>query len=201
VINLSLVVDVSPSIATERWLRDVLDAAARQGVLVVAATANSYLPTYSPLLAHPWVLSIVASDAWGKLAPLSQLTPAVRRRALSAPGLGLSTVVPAGGPTVMSGTSAATAVVTATAVLLRSLFPHMNGDQIRWAPYTRSTRTHGPPVPLVNLMHGQPLSTSLNSESTHKHTTDALLEGGPGDAGTGIPYASTSSAPGLRDGR
>jgi hypothetical protein len=87
--------DVSPRVATERLLRDVLDAAARQGVLVVAATASSYVPTHSPLLAHPWVLPIVASDAWEKPPPRSPLAPAVRRRALSAPGLGLSTVAPA----------------------------------------------------------------------------------------------------------
>jgi subtilisin family serine protease len=142
VINLSLVVDMSPKVATERLLRDVLDAAARQGVLVVAATANSYMPTCSPLLAHPWVLPVVASDAWGKLAPRSQLTPAIRRRALSAPGLGLSTVAPGGSSTVMSGTSAATTVVSGTAALLRSLFPHKSGDQIRWA-LTQGARRYG----------------------------------------------------------
>jgi subtilisin family serine protease len=142
VINLSLVVDVSPRVATERLLRDVLDAAARQGVLVVAATANSYVPTHSPLLAHPWVLPIVASDAWGRLPPRSQLTPAVRRRALSAPGLGLSTVAPGGGSTVISGSSAATAVVTGTVALLRALFPQKSGDHIRWA-LTHSARSFG----------------------------------------------------------
>jgi subtilisin family serine protease len=142
VINLSLVVDQSASAAAKAGLRDVLDAAADQGVLVVAATVNSFVPaSHSPLLGHPWVLPIIASDALGNLAYRSQLTPAIRRRAIAARGLSLTTVAPGGGSDSMSGTSAATAIVAGTAALLRAIFPQKSGDEIRWA-LTGSARIH-----------------------------------------------------------
>lgn len=131
VINLSVVAETS-GIAADHDLRDVLDAAARLGVLVVAATANSTAPTHSPLLAHRWVLPVVACDETGRRAPRKPFNP-IRRDAIGAPGRALPSLVPGGGRETISGTSAAAAVVTGTAALLRSHFPQCGGRELRRA--------------------------------------------------------------------
>jgi subtilisin family serine protease len=138
VINLSLVVQTS-GLTADADLRDVLDAATRRGVLVVAATGNSAVPTHSPLLVHRWVLPVVACDETGRLAARTQLTPAIRRSAIAAPGRALPSLVPGDTRGTLSGSSAAAAVVTGTAALLRSRFPHVGGAELRWA-LTRSAR-------------------------------------------------------------
>ena len=136
VINLSVVAFRS-AIAADIDLEEVLSIAAQRKVLIVAALANSVLPSHSPLLKSPWVLPVVACDGRGRLAARSQRALAVRHRAIAAPGQGLPTVQPGGQRALISGTSAAAAVVSGALALLRTHVPAADGAQLRWS-VTRS---------------------------------------------------------------
>jgi subtilisin family serine protease len=132
IINLSAAL-AQPSCREERGLKDVLDLAARRGVIVVAAAGNQRLVGGTAITRHPWVIPVVACDLHGRPAPESNLGHSIGRAGLSAPGDNITTTGPDGQATEFSGTSAATPFVTGAISLLWSEFPSATSTLLRCA--------------------------------------------------------------------
>lgn len=129
-LNLSVgLLHASPSAV--RVLAEALDLAARQSVLVLAASGNQGSVGASALARHPAVLPVAAATANGAIASLSNLGHSVGRRGLAAPGDSIESLAPDGATRRFGGTSAATPFVTGTAALLWSLYPSASAARIR----------------------------------------------------------------------
>ncbi len=132
VINLSLALTYS-SPRGERGLVEVLNHAARQEVLVVAAAGNQGALGSSALTRHPWVIPVVAYELRGRPMGQSNIGSSVGRRGLGAPGDAIASLGAAGSALTFGGTSAATPFVTGTIALLWTAFPAATAAEVRWA--------------------------------------------------------------------
>lgn len=141
VVNISAAT-VSPSVNGHRQLEMSLLAAARAGVLVVAAVGNRSGVGSSALVRHPAVLPVVAADRSARPAGGTNMAASFSRQGLAAPGADVLSLGPGSGHLTWSGTSAATPFVAATAALLASLRPEATGAQLRFA-LTGNRRGHG----------------------------------------------------------
>lgn len=126
IINLSLTTSTdSPS------LRAAVEHAAARDILVIAASGN--MPAGSSLTAvqypavYPTTLAVAATDADDNWAPFSRFGPTVD---LAAPGASILSTHLADQYRSISGTSMATAHVSALAGLLRSLRPDLSAPEI-----------------------------------------------------------------------
>jgi hypothetical protein len=128
VINLSLAI-MSP-VLENATLRDLLDEAARRGVMVIAAAGNQSTVVGSSLASHDWVLPVTACDSTGNPLVSSNASISAARGGLRAPGFPLTGLLPSDGADTLGGTSIATAFVTATAALLRARFPDCSAAAI-----------------------------------------------------------------------
>jgi subtilisin family serine protease len=148
ILNLSAAL-TGRSFATERKLWEILDYAARQGVLVVAAAGNQGTVAGSAIIRHPWVVPVVGCSGQGRPLAQSNLGRSIGSRGLGAPGEGIVSLTPKGEPAVSGGTSIAAPFVTGSAALLWSLFPDATAVEIRQAllssPMVRRT-TVVPPL-------------------------------------------------------
>jgi hypothetical protein len=122
IINLSLGV-IPTDTSVDRELDEACDHAARRGVILVGAAGNQARVGFLPLLNHPWVIPIVSCDFTGRVTPESNLSPAIGKRGLRAPGVSILTAAPGGNYAPISGTSAATAIATGSMALLWSESP------------------------------------------------------------------------------
>ena len=141
VVNISAAT-IRPSVNGHRRLETSLQAAARAGALIVAAVGNRSGVGSSPLVRHPAVLPVVASDAGGRPAGGSNLAASFAHRGLAAPGADVVSLGPGSGHLTWSGTSAAAPFVTGTAALLASLRPQATASELRFA-LTGNRRSHG----------------------------------------------------------
>jgi type VII secretion-associated serine protease mycosin len=110
-------------------IRDAVDAAISNDVVVVAAGGNDGLagnPIQYPA-ALPGVLAVAATDVHGMLWPKSESGGYI---GLAAPGVGIYTTGPQGGYLTATGTSFAAPQVSAAVALLRSRYPTENATQI-----------------------------------------------------------------------
>jgi hypothetical protein len=146
VINLSLALEQHSSRNLSELL-DVLDLAARRGIIVVAAAGNQGTLGSTTIVRHPWVIPVVACDSRGQLLSLSNLGNAIGTRGLAAPGSGVKSLGAVGGSYLAAGTSVAAAFVTGTAALLWSEFPDATAAEVRHALCTRRSRRRGSIVP------------------------------------------------------
>ncbi len=121
-----------PSRASERRLLEALDYAAQRRAIVVVAAGNQALGS-SVLTRHPWVVPVVACNAAGLPLADANVSHAIGRSGLLAPGVEIRSLAAAGTVTTRSGTSAAAPFVTGTFALLRSLFPAASADELRIA--------------------------------------------------------------------
>ena len=129
VINLSLALE-QPSINGEQALEDVLNHAAKRGVLVVAAAGNQGTLGSSAITRHPWVIPVAACDLAGRPAHDSNVGHSIGRRGLSAPGKEITSLSAGGGFLTLGGTSVAAPFVTGAIALLWSEFPHASASQV-----------------------------------------------------------------------
>ncbi|MBC6448036.1 S8 family serine peptidase [Actinokineospora xionganensis] len=127
-------------------LTEALDHAARNGVLVVAATGNEARLGGSPLTTHPWVIPVTACDDSGVPLAASNLGGSIARTGVRAPGARLVSLSSSGGFAAFGGTSAAAPVVTGAIALAWSLAPHVEAATVRAAVRGRAGRGLVPPL-------------------------------------------------------
>lgn len=145
-INLSAALQ-RPDLATTPALRQALDHAARQGIIVVAAAGNQAMLGGSAITAHPWVIPVVACDQAGHKLAQGTLGGAIGRQGLAAPGHRIAGLDAAGGTMRLSGTSAAAPFVTGTIALLWSVHPEASAARLRGAMAgSRPRRSVVPPL-------------------------------------------------------
>jgi subtilisin family serine protease len=146
VVNLS--VGLLPSTNGDAGLQQVLDYAARKGVLVVAAAGNQSSLGSSVVTRHPWVIPVASCNLQGKLSVESNIGSSIGKNGLSAPGEQVASLGADGRPAFIRGTSTATPFVTGTMALLWSAFPNASANDVR-ASVTqigRRRRTLTPPL-------------------------------------------------------
>ncbi len=171
VLNLSLA--LSPvSSKRERVLCDVLDHAARRGVLVVAAAGNQGVLGSSVITRHQWVIPVAACNLAGRPTKDSNLGRSIGTRGVSAPGDGITSIGP-DGPITLGGTSVAVPFVTGTIALLWSEFPAATAEQIKLA-IRQASASHRPGVvpPLLNAsITRQILLSTISRGQKHEKTS------------------------------
>jgi subtilisin family serine protease len=151
VLNLSLALG-RPSSRRFRAFDDVLDEAARMGVLVVAAAGNQRTTGSSCITRHPWVIPTAACSRQGWPLGGTNLGRSIGRHGLCAPGDRITSLGSDGGTVTESGgTSAAAAFVTGAIALLWSAFPNATAWEIKLAVSQAGvTRRHSVTPPLLD---------------------------------------------------
>lgn len=117
-------------------LAQVLDLAARRGVLVVVAAGNQGVIATSTLTRHRWVLPVVACSRSGRPMEGATLGGSIGRRGLGAPGEEVTSLAPGGGTLRLGGSSAAAPFVTGAAALIWSQFLGVSGAELRFVLMT-----------------------------------------------------------------
>jgi subtilisin family serine protease len=148
VVNLSLAL-MKSSAAAKLSLMQALDHAARRGVLIVAAAGNQGIVGSTAITSHPWVIAVGACDLRGRPLNESNLSHAIGRRGLLAPGEQITSLGTEGKPLTLGGTSAAAPFVTGAIALLWSLFPAASAGELRFVlkeAHTRARTTVTPPL-------------------------------------------------------
>lgn len=188
-INLSLGVE-SSAILTYRELDDACDYARQRGVLIICAAGNQARVGHVALASHAWTIPVVACDDQGQFLGLSNLSPSIAARGLSAPGAGVLTTLPGARLGRVSGTSVATAFVSGALALLWSDAPELTaGDLKRLALHGagRSRRGLIPPRFNAESVHGlyQPkskpkehsmIADSVQAQSANSSAATAMPE-------------------------
>lgn len=146
VINLSLGLSRA-SVGVYHVFHEACDLACRRGVILVAAAGNQGALGHNPLLAHRWVLPVVACDPGGRPSTASNLAPSIARRGLMAPAEGVTSTAPGGRYTRLSGTSVAAPWVSGAIALLWSLAPHATAAEVRHAVLAGGGGRRGTLVP------------------------------------------------------
>lgn len=138
---------VQSTTSGRREFAEALAYANRRGVLLVAAAGNQGMIGSSPLTGDPGALPVVACDLRGRPLSYTNLGASLGRRGTMAPGAALPSLGLTGSPFLLSGTSAATPLVTGTLALLWSLFPQASATELRHAVATpRKRATLVPPL-------------------------------------------------------
>jgi subtilisin family serine protease len=132
VLNMSAAL-AQPSMKNERALEEVLDQAARRGVIVVAAAGNQGTLGSTAITCHPWVIPVVGYDLQGRPMNHSNLGNSIGRRGLGAPGNQITSLGAEGRPLTLGGTSVAAPFVTGAIALLWSEFPTATATEIKLA--------------------------------------------------------------------
>jgi len=150
VVNLSAALS-QPSTKGERKLEEALDYAARQGVIIVAASGNQGTVGSSAITRHPWVIPVVAYDLRGQPLNLSNCGSSIGKFGVGAPGDAVTSLGTDGQATMSGGTSVAAPFVTGAIALLWSEFPRTPAFQLKLA-VTSAARTRRTTVvpPLLN---------------------------------------------------
>lgn len=146
VINLSLGIS-DPNHQISSRLRAIYDQAQKQGVLIIAASGNQGTKAVSPLVKHPWVISVGATDHQGKRLTSSNYGVWKNHTGLFAPAYQITSLTPVSGVTKMTGTSVASAITTGVAVKLWTLFPSACANTIKQA-LTGITKDISTPIQL-----------------------------------------------------
>ena len=170
-INLSLAL-AQPSTKGELELEQVLDQAAKSGVIIVAAAGNQGTLGSTAITRHPWVIPVVACDIRGMPTAESNLGHSIGKRGLRAPGEAITSLAAGGQTLTLGGTSVAAPFVTGAAALLCAEFPHAAAAHIKYAlTLAFSSRRASVVPPLMNAWASYQFlaSTQTRSGSSRIH--------------------------------
>jgi len=115
-------------VVISRFLKDVIEYAYSEGIIIIASSGNSGTDVIHYPSGLPHTISVGASDRSDQVAGFSNWGPTID---LVAPGVEILTTRAGGGYDLVNGTSFSAPMVTATAGLLLSAYPHLTTDQIR----------------------------------------------------------------------
>ena len=132
VINLGVQLE-HPASSSSDALRAALDHAADRGVGIVAAADDDGRADASPIAEHRWVIPVVAYDSLGKPIADTNLSPAIERRGLGAPGVDITSLGTGSEVVTLTGATVPLAFVTGTIALLQSEFPAVSLGGIKFA--------------------------------------------------------------------
>ncbi|WP_107249453.1 type VII secretion-associated serine protease mycosin [Carbonactinospora thermoautotrophica] len=127
VINISAGGTKDPQLAENSPEKAAIEEALRRDVVIVAAAGNDGLSTPNYPAAYPGVIAVTAVDKNGKPWAETQHGPWVT---VAAPGVDIYAAEPGGKYDTGSGTSQATAYVSATVALIRAKFPELSANQV-----------------------------------------------------------------------
>lgn len=169
--------------AESRALRDAIARAAARGVVVVASAGNGgrdndaqgYYPASYDL---PNVIAVAATDGADGLAGWSNRGAA--RVHVAAPGVGLLTTAKGGEYAEVDGTSAAAALVSGVAGLIKTLRPALKPERVREA-VVRTARVVSGLEGKVAAGGVADTSAALNAVSGWPSGPDFDMEGGMAD--------------------
>jgi serine protease len=177
-----------------------------QGVVLVAPAGDNGNGTDAPNFPadYPGVISVGAFDSNTIKAPFSSHQPYVT---LTAPGDGMTAEVPPNTYATVSSTSAASAIVTGIAALIKSLFPELTPAQVTRA-LIRGTRvrpkgglTDGSGHGTVDAARALAAAATIAAPSLHRAGDGAVSSGGLPAAPSASPLAGENLRPKLeRDG-
>ncbi|MFA4901864.1 MAG: S8 family serine peptidase [Desulfobaccales bacterium] len=156
VLNLSVALS-HPSGRGERRLEEVLDYAAKRGVIIVAAAGNQGTLGSSAITRHPWAIPVIAYDSQGRPQSFSNLGKSIGTRGLGAPGDNVTSLGVGGQLMSLSGTSVAVPFVTGAIGLLWSEFPAASAAQVKLAisqPQGQRRPTLVPPLMNARAAYG-----------------------------------------------
>jgi hypothetical protein len=148
IINLSLGV-IGADAAAVAELEAACDHACRKGVILVVASGNQGRIGFLPLLRHPWAIPVAGCDVDGRLSPESNVSLSVGTRGLRAPGVDITTTLPAARYARIGGTSVAAAFVTGALALLWSERAAATGAEVRGAALGATSRVPRSIVPPI----------------------------------------------------
>jgi len=114
--------------AAEPWLARAVELAAERGTVIVAAAGNEGCRCLHVPAALPSVLAVGACDGEGRPLPGSNWGDVYRSQGVLAPGDRLLGAAPGGGTARLTGSSAATPVVSGALALLASLVKERGED-------------------------------------------------------------------------
>lgn len=187
-INLSLAI-LGDDGRHDRKLSAALDEAEASGAVVMVAAGNQGHLAAGQLLSHPATIPVAAVDAFGRPLPDCNFGPWIAQRGVSAFGDKVEGYAPGGGTTLMSGTSAATAIATGTLARLWSACPDIDGADIR-AAVARLVPRNGRTPPMLRR---NTLIKALNQK-------DAAMRVPCQDSGTSFACLQGATAMNVREG-
>lgn len=132
VVNVSGALSQS-SIKQERAIEEVLEHAAKRGVIVVVAAGDQGRIGSTAITRHTSVIPVVAFDLESRPIAHSNLGISIGRRGLGAPGDRITSLGTDDKPLTLGGTSAAAPFVSAAIALLWSEFPKIGATDLRFA--------------------------------------------------------------------
>lgn len=141
------------SLQEHQGLKSALAQINSKGGVAVMASGNQGAMGASTVLTNAAVLPVAACDVTGKPVMYSNLGCSIGRRGVLAPGCGVTGPDSCGTTMTMTGTSAATPLVTGTIALLWSLFPGASASEIKYAVTIGEGRRRTAVVPpLLNAL-------------------------------------------------
>ncbi|MER0245434.1 S8 family serine peptidase [Streptomyces sp. HSW2009] len=181
-----------------RRLRSAVEYAQKKGVLIFAATGNDAMTTNDPGYpsVFPGVVGVGAVDQMGKVADFSNYGPAVK---LAAPGVDIPGRCESGhGLCRKGGTSASTALASASAALIWSKHPTWTGNQVLRVMMQTASKPKGKvPSPYIGYGIIRPGQVLIDGKGDpgNPDVNPLLPREDKGEAGSGGGSSSARSVP------
>jgi subtilisin family serine protease len=171
IVNLSVGI-LSLDRRDEAAIDEAVRYALRARTLIVAAAGNQGTLSSTVLTRHPWAIPVVAYAADGRPAPHTNVGHSIARNGIGAPGVRVEGLHPAGGTTVLDGTSVAAPFVTGALALLLALFPDLPIAQIRAALVDGRPRGVVPPLLDADSVYRRLGPPGRSSQASSTRTRD-----------------------------
>ena len=191
------IINFSGAVGPSFGMQDAIKLTHDKDILVVAAVGNKDQDVVAAYpAAMPGVLAVGASDRTGEPAELAVSSKAVQ---ICAPGVGIEGAYPRNSYVTGSGSSAAAAIVSGAAALIRSKFPNLSAQEVIHR-LTATATDNGPPGRDDKCGYGElnivkaltanvpplatPSSASLPASAAPSAATAAAPQSGPQPSGS-----------------